>query len=574
MHSKLYWLAGVTLLVGIAVTALVITPWHNLEAFALPKLVSLTLSVGLAGIFLLFSEFGLRRAWDSFCNVVVISILLCFVNLIVNHKFMSERIFGVQGRNVGALTLFCLFLLSLLAFLATDMVSHAKALAAIKTASFFVAIYFLAQDQGLDLANWEDSYALPSSTLGNPNFVSSFVAIGIIATLPTIVSKATQTRLKTLIVFTTFLEILVLMRLNAFQGFLIVLFGLVLLIIIHLAQGLHTKKTRIIKLLALSLVLPFSLMQLISKNENFLLGYDTETIRARIEYWSAGIRMGIDSPLFGKGFDSYGEYYLRFRSSSSDVIELNLGSNSAHNYFIDMLVFGGLPLLLCMLILVYIVLSRNFERLSQARERKVKNSSKVSSEHGLLLAWFGFLVHSCLSPINLPLAYLGFLLTGLLAKTDFRDSHDKDFRATDSKFRIRSKRLIKYGLKSQLLFKVLIFTFLFSLPFLSLYPLNADAKFRDAIEEGNGTQILAVALSSPKSFERMDYASQIFIANGLTGFALQLARDMVTANPENVRGWKLLEELGTSESEIALARVRIQQLDPVGSRMRLNEQSK
>ena len=89
-----------------------------------------------------------------------------------------------------------------------------------------------------------------------------------------------------------------------------------------------------------------------------------------------------------------------------------------------------------------------------------------------------------------------------------------------------------------------------------------DAKFRDAIEQGNGDKLLQIALNQPKSFARMEIADQVFVQNERSDLALRLVRDMVRENPENIRGWRLLLATSNQSVEKSLARKRILELDP------------
>jgi O-antigen ligase len=76
-----------------------------------------------------------------------------------------------------------------------------------------------------------------------------------------------------------------------------------------------------------------------------------DSITYRGDYWRAGIRMISEHPLFGVGFDSFGDYYFRYRDLTSATRRGPLiYTNSAHNYFIDFAANGGLFYLLLYLL--------------------------------------------------------------------------------------------------------------------------------------------------------------------------------------------------------------------------------
>jgi hypothetical protein len=76
-----------------------------------------------------------------------------------------------------------------------------------------------------------------------------------------------------------------------------------------------------------------------------------------------------------------------------------------------------------------------------------------------------------------------------------------------------------------------------------------DAKFRNAMEQGNGDEIYRISLREPRSYQRMEYAARIFIENDRVDLAIQILRTMVRDSPDNVRGWKLIATYSPYESE-------------------------
>jgi hypothetical protein len=560
MAHKLDAISGSTLLLGLIAITAIVTPWHNLEPVGLPKLATLTVAVSLAGLLLILFHKSPYKFPKVFFLSTLIAIALAFLNVFINNQFISERIFGVSGRNFGALTFICLLLTSIISFSISEKVDSKKLLNAIKLSSFLVAIYFLAQLQGLDRAAWVDAYGgVPSSTLGNPNFVSAFVSIGFVLTLPLLLARQTKLPIRTLIFLISVLELYVSVESNSFQGLAIILLGF-----FYVALGFL--RPVLLKLKKGYLATLFSLTTLITGFFLYRfqdpLSISSATIRARLVYWETGLAMGLDSPIFGKGFDYFGESYFLFRSETAAVRSPNLYTNSAHNYFIDLLASGGIPLLLATLLPILLVLRGKFLSIVRFQNFSEENKAMEAVIRGLFLAWLGFLFQALLSPFNIALAYLGFLLTGFLYGK-FSEIKENKERSTHGfkKRAIPRGGATKAG-KNGVILKVFLAPLFISLPFLGFQPLIADAKFRDGIEQGNGELIYRIALSQPKNFQLMRYAAETFIQNQREDLATPIIRQMVEQNPGNLAGWRLLEGVTKTEADKAEIRAKILALDP------------
>ena len=560
MASKVDAISGSVLLLGLIVITALVTPWNNLEPVGLPKLAALTVIVSLVGLLLMLFHKSPYRFPKEFLFSTLIALTLSLLNVFINNQFISERVYGAQGRNFGALILVCLLLISIMSFRLSEKLDPKKLLIAIKLSSFLVAIYFLAQLQGLDRAAWEDPYGgIPSSTLGNPNFVSAFVSIGFVSTLPLLLARQTKWPIRALIFLISAIELYVSVESNSFQGLAIILLGFFYVTMSFLTPVLLRRKKGFLAAF-------FSLVTLITSYFLYrfqeVLSLDNATIQARIDYWEAGLAMGLDSPIFGKGFDYFGESYFLFRSERAAIRSPGLYTDSAHNYFIDLFAFGGFPLLLSVLFPFLLVFKIKLRTLSQNFGPSKQGHFENFVSRGLFLAWLGFIFQAILSPFSIPLAYLGFLLTGFLYG-DFNGTSESIESSTPTKLPKISKRLtFPTFFSNKLLLRALLTPLFLLLPVLGLQPIVTDAKFRDAIEQGNGDTLVEIALSQPKSFSRMHNAVEIYTANSLQDLALKITRVMVKENPGNIRGWRLLERTSSSEVEKELARSKIQVLDP------------
>jgi hypothetical protein len=251
-----------------------------------------------------------------------------------------------------------------------------------------------------------------------------------------------------------------------------------------------------------------------------------------------------------------------FRSESAAVRSPGLYSDSAHNYFIDLLAFGGIPLFLVTLLPIVLVFRSKFVSISRSQNFPKERNVVEAVIRGLFLAWLGFLFQALVSPFNIALAYLGFLLTGFLCGRFGGIKKDEERSTHGLKERAIPKGGSKKSWVNRIILKVFLTPLFISLPILGFQPLIADAKFRDGIEQGNGDVLYEIALSQPKNYQRMQYAAEIFIQNQREDLATTIIREMVEQNSANIGGWRLLERVRKTESEKAEIRAKIFSLDP------------
>jgi len=560
MASKVDAISGSVLLLGLIVITALVTPWNNLEPVGLPKLAALTVTVSLGGLLLVLFYKSPPQFPKVFFLSTLIAMALCLLNVFINDQFISERVYGVQGRNFGALILVCLLLISIMSFHLSKKLDPKKILTAIKVSSFLVAIYFLAQLQGLDRAAWVDAYGgIPSSTLGNPNFVSAFVSIGFVSTLPLLLARQTKLPMRIIIFLISAIELYVSVESNSFQGLAIMLLGFFYVTLSFLKPVLSRRKKGY--LAAFFSLVTLSISYFLYRFQD-LFSIDIATIQARFDYWEAGLAMGLDSPIFGRGFDYFGESYFLFRSERAAIRSPGLYTDSAHNYFIDIFAFGGFPLILTTLFPILLVFQSKLKSISSPLNISKQDKGIGTLTRGLFLAWTGFIFQALLSPFSVALAYLGFLLTGFLYGCFSGVNDSKESSTIGVKRRAITRINAKKSGVNRVIIKVFLTPLLISLPILGLQPLIADARFRDGVEQGKGAVIYRIALSQPKNFQLMQYAAEIFIQNQREDLATKIIRKMVEQNPEKIAGWRLLEQVSKTEADKIAIRANIRALDP------------
>jgi tetratricopeptide (TPR) repeat protein len=132
-----------------------------------------------------------------------------------------------------------------------------------------------------------------------------------------------------------------------------------------------------------------------------------ESVTYRGDYWRAGLRMFQDHIWFGVGLDRYGAYFREYR----DVAQVlrrgpNIGSNAAHNVFIQLGSTGGIFVLLSYLVLVGFVFWRGIVGL-----RKCVGTKQISFAT-FFAAWLTYMAQAIISIDNIALTIWGWVLGG------------------------------------------------------------------------------------------------------------------------------------------------------------------
>jgi O-antigen ligase len=555
----------------IPLIGLAVSPWHNLEPVSLPKLFILTLVLGLLLFFQFLTNQPVSLQLDLFNVALGLGFFLILVNLIENNQFLSERFFGVTGRSAGAL-LFISLLILILMTRSISPISLTLILISIKAAMVIVVLYFFVQLIGYDKAQWIDTYGgVPSSTLGNPNYVSALVGIGSSITLPYLFARKTRISLRFLLFVCLCVELYVLYASNSIQGFVILSFSLTFFFLSLIKNSLFAQIKNWLKFLKI-LTMSFLLILMLALIQFRDLLDLPSSYKARIDYWYAAMRMIKDSPLTGQGFDYFSESYFLFRGQDAADSAPGLFSDSAHNYFLDYGAFGGVPLLLAFLIPTLLVLTRTLYFCFNFPLKTNGEPNLDLATLGCVLAWWGFLIQSLINPISYGLIVPSAILTGVLYAI-LPSSFDK-FNSVGNWSRVKKAFNFKYYLKlsrtSYLLLRITGLALAVSIPILGAQPIIADAKFRDAIEQGNGEEVLRLSITEPKNFLRMETASRIFLQNNYPDLALRVTRIMVKENPGNIRGWRLLNtNPNATTDEKIKSRTNMLKLDPLNNQLRM-----
>ena len=219
-----------------ALTPVFITPWWNFDPINVPR-VLLVSTLGFPA-FYIYIDFvfnsrkkGERGAFDPlFLIFSCIALLAIFSTLFFSEKPFTRQFYGTQGRNNGALVNLCL--LGLLA--AATLTKRNFVDSQFKVLMLFGGLLNLAytslQFFGKDPIAWQNPFSPLVGTLGNPNFLSAFLAFFGIFLISQILSVSKLfTKVNLIYVPLLIWDVVLVYLTKSIQGLVVLAFGLVFL---------------------------------------------------------------------------------------------------------------------------------------------------------------------------------------------------------------------------------------------------------------------------------------------------------------------------------------------------------
>jgi len=505
-----------------------------------------------------------RRELISYSKLVVIAIssfvFLTLVSIFTSNNTFERGLYGAFSRNTGLVTYASLAFIFLGATLISLDESFQKVIKALFLAGTINVIYSLIVASGNDFISWSNPYNAIVGTFGNPNFISGFM--GIFFTLLAVQvmnqSNASKARLfifalLPLVAFTIYLT-------KSLQGIMVALFGSFLAIYFFIRSKEGCLRASQVYLVGLAGTGIIALAGVLNKGPLSSLLY-SYTVDLRGEYWKAGINMGMDKPLFGLGIDSYGTGYRTYRELSATIAPgLGVGTDTAHNVYIDIFAGLGFPGLITYLIINGFVL---FVSIKYLKTNKAFDGRFLT----LFLCWAAYQLQSIVSINQIGLAVWGWLLGGLVIA--YTRSHSKELLIDHKKnsntqlkkklYKVQEKQLLDASTSLKILGGALI-GLLVALP-----PFLMDAKMRNYFS-GNSGQIdaaLSLAQSWPVDNNRLNKIIMSLASNNQNEEARKIALFATEKFPNDYVSWWALDQLtrdGIPEKEAI--RVKLHEIDP------------
>ena len=488
-------------------------------------------------------------------------IFFSVVSVFTSANPIERGLYGAFGRNTGLLTYVSLIIVFLTSTLVSQDKTFQRVIKALLLAGIINIILSLLAASGKDVVTWDNPYNAVLGTFGNPNFISAFMGMIFTLLIVQILDQNVTTRLKLVFLGLLPFVVLTIYFARSLQGILIAASGLILSIYFFTrskpafwsASRLYLGGVVIGGFLALAGIL----------NKGPLAGVlYSYTINLRGEYWKAGINMGMAHPFSGVGIDSYGIYYRAFRELSATVVPgVEVGTDTAHNVYIDIFSGTGFPGLVALLVINGFVL---FTALKYLKGNKAFDGRFLT----LFLCWSTYQLQSIASINQIGLAVWGWLLGGLIiayarassgGKLEVRKSEPKS-TASRNRAKEQDNQLLDASSSLKIIAGAII-GLLISLP-----PFVVDAKMRNFFSNKQGSieSIAALGQSWPVDNLRLNRIIISFANNNLNDNARELASFSALKFPNDYISWRALYVLtldGIPEKEFI--RQKLHEIDPL-----------
>ena len=548
--------AGKYLAVSAAIITLLITTTTS-DPVNVPKMVVLVIAAfGLLSV-VVVSDF--KNSIKNQRNLVIVLTLFlaAAVWAVLNSPSpFNQNFYGTFGRNTGFLTYLAL---AMLCFVSATLASRFFAeltLKALVFAGVVNLIYCLWVVMFGDFIPWSNPYGNILGTLGNPNFIGSFLGILVTVLVAFVIDPKTTTKLRLAGVMAILVALFEVKASNAVQGVVLSAGGSALVGFYYLRSRLKGNLVLSAYSLGVLTLGVFAVLGALQKGPLAEIIYKT-SVSLRGEYWQAAMKMAELRPFTGVGMDSYGDWYRRARDEQAMILPgPSVVTNAAHSVPLDFLAYGGWPLFLSFVF----IFSLSLIAIVRITIR-TKEFSWVTV--GLIGTWVCYQVQSLISINQIGLAIWGWITMGALIGYE-KATRTKDDASSKERIAKKSvKRSESNVISPQLVFGIGGLVGLF----IALPALTADSTYKSAVKAGN-VQSLEKALTptylTPSSTFFLGSAVEVLLNSKLDDLAYKYAKQGVDFNPQAHDAWRMLYYTPTvSPEDKALAKAKLIELDPL-----------
>jgi len=516
---------------------IIITPWIHKESISVPKLILLTTLAGylvpntLNDIKAII-KYRFGRYIVSIQIIIIIGLILIVA---VSSAPFEQQLFGRSGRLLGLFSYISLAIIFIASIRHSKIFQNQFMINIFAVSGLIVSIYSICQSFGIDFVKWDTRTNGVISTLGNPNFVSAFIAASTIPIIFLAPRKYIILASLTVIPFSIFS----IYRTESIQGFIALLVGLTCYLFFYINK-IHKKFTG---LFGASVFFVFG--WLISG----ALGHGVfreflykASVESRGDFWRSAFTTANHNPFFGVGLDSFGDYYLIYRDENAANHTFAEFTDSAHNYLLDYASQGGYIFLGLNLLIILIVIT---SFISKQKQTNFFEKEAVA----IFSAWLALQATFIVSPISIPLMLWSTIFSGALISYSLGLNTTKDSQKSNTNFSYNIRDLIR-------IFSV-------SVVLIIMFPLhNTDSKFLESLRTGNGNLGLEVVEMYPRSNLRYFTIGKLFWESGQNEYALKIARSAVQFNDLSINAWGLImiNPLASYEERV-FAKEKVLQLD-------------
>jgi|694.fasta_scaffold78180_2 O-antigen ligase len=528
------------ILVYASLITIVITPWVNKDSMIIPKLILILLCAMylIPKIVLSVTEAIKLTKFKILLTIIVLIILQIIIVTLVSSAPFEQEFFGRTGRGLGVITYVSLVIVVYSSAIFVRIGQLNSLLFALSFSCLFSSSYALFQSFGIDFIKWDSKTNGVIGTLGNPNFQSSFAAMGIVP-----VAVYFWNRKSRWLGFILSMSLLgmVIFKTQSTQGYIAVALSIFIFAIIF-----YWYRKRLFSYLLFFIMALLGFVAVLGMLNKGPLSYYLYkiSVQSRGDFWRSALNAAEAHPFFGVGIDSFGDSYLKYRDTTAISHSWTEYTDNAHNFFLQYAVTAGYFMAILQLSLVVLTLICFIQILGA-------KSNFDPSIVAVFTSWLVFQVQSFISPGNLPMMFWNAILTGTLIGVSVQiNSPDKgnviQRSNLTSQTRLQSYSLVLAGL-------------------FILYPLfNTDRLQLQAMSTGNGDLAISSAQSYPESVVRYQVITRELLNSNLLPQALSVARSAVKFNPNSPNLWALILINPTAPlTERVAAKAELLKLDPL-----------
>jgi hypothetical protein len=536
-----------------SLVTLIIAPGIVYDPINLPKFVVLMTSAALLLPVLLVNA---RRVFEINWVLTLLALSFCIFLVIAfftNEGFLAEQLWGIWGRSTGLLTYISLVVFLMTVFLMSTQSPNESLRVGLERTSYVVSGYTLIQYAGLDPINW--SQKLPFATLGNINFMSSFLGLASISMLARIILEKSPFLRSIHFASFVLLNIILIYGSGSIQGLAVFLTGCVLLL--SFKVRVICKGAKAPFLFLASSIITGALLMLGTVGIGPLASIQQETVLYRLDYWRTGVRMTLENLINGVGIDLYGFYYKQYRDIEAVTrTGPERVSNTAHNVIVDISSGAGIIAGVCVSLFFLLAFYQIFLLL---RDRY--NNSTDITFIAIAVAYFVF----CLISINqIGVAVWGFAALGHLfgIRVRIQSLYGTETGKKQSQSKKRNPNNIDSQIRSSSRW-VWVTSLVVGLA-ISLYPFTLERRMLNAEREQDLSAMKKVA---ENDLSQTFYREKLLLAlveKGETDVALTVARDELDRNSRSEIALRVIafSDLASPKEKLR-AKSMLLRLDPL-----------
>jgi O-antigen ligase len=518
----------------------------------LPKLVLLSIaSFSCVPVILAKSSF----VWKEFKFLMILVsmfILWAVVSSVKSEAPFTQSFYGVDGRYTGLLAYICFSILLVANVIVGRGNLYLKIIYSLLIAGIVNVLYCgLVILSGKDPIPWVNTYGNILGTLGNPNFISSFLGIFVVVSLALIMEPKTSINLRIFLVIFSAVAILEIFNSKSLQGLIVVGIGGAFVFLMLLFWSSTLRRLWLPYLFLVTLIGIIAIMGMLQKGPLASILYK-QSVSIRGAYWRSGWSMMQENPIFGIGLGSFGDWYPRVRDSAALVVPgKGVYTNAAHNVPLDIGAGGGFILFTLYLLIQVSVIIAALKFIKRSKTYDVVFVALVGG-------WICYTAQSLISINQLGLAVWGWVFSGAII--GYQHSSRQVSGETNETRKSNSK---KVGVKVSDYFGVLVSIGAVVGLVISLPPFKAEAEWRTASESGDVRKFTSAIETWPRSSLRYGTAIKALYEYKLNDQALEYTRKAVKFSPDSTRLWYFLYQIPEStQAEKELAKAQIRRLDP------------